>query len=182
MALNPGVSHFGQPDILGILITGRSGIGKSELALNLIDRGHSLIADDAPLLNRVDNDIIGQCPETLQDFLNVRGLGVLNIRFLYDETAIKTSQRLDLIIRLVDTDEPAQDTAQDTLLFNHISYQHVLGITIPERAIKIKPGRDLALWVECAARDLQLRQQGYHAEQELQQRLDRIIERQSSCA
>lgn len=185
VALNPGAIHSEElhskfSDTLGVLITGRSGIGKSELALNLIHRGHSLVADDAPLLNRQDNEIIGRCSDTLQDFLDVQDLGVLNIRFLFGAAAIKTSQRLDLIAHLVDAHETTPQETADAADTSHS--QCILDLPIPKHIIPIKPGRHLALWVECIALNQQLQARGYDAGQDLQNRLDQIIARQASCA
>lgn len=158
----------------GVLLTGRSGIGKSELALSLIDRGHRLVADDAPLLNYNDRQIIGQCSEVLQDFLKIRNLGVVNIRFMYGENAVQSFQRLDLIIHLHDGSESDVDFAER-------KSQQILGVAIPKLSISVQQQRNLTLLVECAARDSMLRRQGYHADQDLQQRLTQTIARQTLC-
>jgi HPr kinase/phosphorylase len=170
-------------DDCGVLIVGRSGIGKSELALELLDRGHCLVADDAPLLSRTGPDTIsGRCPEVLQDFLSVYGFGILNIRHLYGEHAVKASQQLDLIIHLIDpcTFSSAPDNKAVAVLNGFRRLRRVLGVNIPELTIIVNGSRDLSLWIECAVRDLQLRHQGYVAEQDLQQRLTQAIARQTA--
>jgi HPr kinase/phosphorylase len=139
-----------------------------------------LIADDVALLNRTDdNTIFGHCPEMLQDFLNVRGLGVLNVRRLYGDKAVIPCQRLDMIIRLENNSDRIK-LRESSALSGFYRQQRILGISIPELTMLMTPGRDYALWVECAVNDLQLRSQGYNAAQELQNRLNRVIARQSA--
>ena len=101
---------------LGVLLMGESGIGKSEIALGLISRGHRLIADDAVTIS-VDehNELIGSCPELLKDFLEVRGLGILNIRNMFGETAVKYQVSLDLIVKFIDINDSIIITATDCL-------------------------------------------------------------------
>ncbi len=151
-------------DILGvgILITGESGIGKSELALDLLSRGHRLIADDAPEFYRADaNVIIGNCPPVLRDFLEVRGLGVLNIRAMFGESAVKQTERLQLTVELVKmTDE--QLSRSQRLTTARQTYD-VLGVAIHKVTLPVTPGRHLAVVVECAARNQILLNQGYDA-------------------
>ena len=147
---------------IGVLITGPSGIGKSELALELISRGHRLIADDAPLFSRLAPDIInGTCPETLQDFLEVRGLGIINIRELFGDSAIKKNKYLRLIVNLqpMDTDK----LLKLDRLEGSYSTRSVLELDIPEITLPVAPGRNLAIMLECAARNHILREAGYNA-------------------
>jgi HPr kinase/phosphorylase len=147
---------------VGILITGESGIGKSELALDLLSRGHRLIADDAPEFYRADPDIIiGSCPPVLRDFLEVRGLGVLNIRAMFGESAVKQSERLQLIVELVKmTDEQLNRTQR---LTTSRQTHEVLGVPIHQVTLPVTSGRHLAVVVECAARNQILLNQGYNA-------------------
>lgn len=164
---------------IGVLITGPSGIGKSELALELISRGHRLIADDAPQFSRITPDIInGVCPEQLKDFLEVRGLGIINIRKLYGDTAIKNNKYLRLIVRL----EPMSKEQMIKLDRLEGSYRtrEILGVDIPEITLPVAPGRNLAILLECAARNHGLRMGGYNASEDFISHQQHTIDRQSS--
>ena len=146
----------------GVLITGPSGIGKSELALELITRGHRLIADDAPQFSRIPPDIInGTCPATLQDFLEVRGLGIVNVREIFGDSAIRKNKYLKLIIQL----QPMSDEHLQKLDRLEGSYRmcKVFDLDVPEITLPVAPGRNLAILVECAARNHLLRASGYNA-------------------
>ena len=160
---------------IGVLISGPSGIGKSELALELITRGHRLIADDAPEFAKIAPDIIrGSCPPALADFLEVRGLGVINIRRLYGENALKQSKYLRLITRL----EPMQKEELVSLDRLEGSYRNVrlFGLNIPEITLPVALGRNMAVLVEHAVRNHVLRMGGYNSSQDFiqhQQRLTR---------
>ncbi len=150
---------------IGVLITGPSGIGKSELALELITRGHRLIADDAPQFSRISPDIIsGSCPPTLRDYLEVRGMGVINVRRLYGDGAVKQSKYLRLIVRL----EPM--SKENLLKLDRLSgsqkKRQILGVEVPEITLPVAPGRNLAILLECAARNQGLISKGYNASEE----------------
>lgn len=163
---------------IGVLITGPSGIGKSELALELITRGHRLVADDAPQFSRLAPDIInGTCPEALRDFLEVRGLGIINVRRLYGNTAIKNNKYLRLIVRL----EPLNKEQMTKLDRLEGSYRtiNILDTDIPEITLPVAPGRNLAVLLECAARNHSLRLSGYNASQEFISNQQQIIEQSS---
>ncbi len=160
---------------IGVLITGPSGIGKSELAMELITRGHRLVADDAPLFSRIAPDIInGTCPEALQDFLEVRGLGVINVRELFGDSAIKNSKYLRLITRL----EPMKSNQLLKLDRLEGSYRarSILELEVPEITMPVAPGRNLAVLMECAARNHILRSSGYNAAEDFTERQRRLIE------
>ncbi|MEM7026786.1 MAG: HPr(Ser) kinase/phosphatase [Pseudomonadota bacterium] len=160
---------------IGVLITGPSGIGKSELALELISRGHRLIADDAPQLSRVAPDIInGTCPEALQDFLEVRGLGIINVRELFGDSAIKRNKYLRLIVNLQPMDND-QLLALDRLEGSY-STRSVLELDIPEITLPVAPGRNLAIMMECAARNHILREAGYNAADAFAIRQQKLID------
>ncbi len=147
---------------IGVLITGPSGIGKSELALELISRGHRLIADDAPLFSKVAPDIInGTCPQTLQDFLEVRGLGIINVRELFGDSAIKKNKYLRLIVNLQPMDE--KNLLSLDRLEGSYSMRKVLEMDVPEITLPVAPGRNLSIMMECAARNHILREAGYNA-------------------
>lgn len=164
---------------IGVLITGPSGIGKSELALELISRGHRLIADDAPKFSRAAPDIInGTCPQTLQDFLEVRGLGVINVRELFGDSAIKQNKYLKLIINL----EPMGDRKLIDLdrLEGSYNTRDILDMLIPEITLPVAPGRNLAVLVECAARNHLLRLNGYNAAEDFSAKQQEFITQNSS--
>ena len=165
---------------MGALITGSSGIGKSELALELISRGHRLVADDTPNLTRVTPDVlVGDCPPTLSDLLEVRGLGILNIRRMFGDSAIKRNKRVRLILhlaRLEDINPPAESRLQGLR-----DSRVILGVSIPVITLPIAPGRNLAVLVECAVRDHILRLSGYQAEQDMMERMEKVMARAVPC-
>ena len=165
---------------MGVLITGSSAIGKSELALELISRGHRLVADDTPTLTRVAPEILeGSCPPTLADLLEVRGLGILNIRRMFGDSAIKRNKRVRLVLHLAKLEEinpPAEARLQglrDTRV--------ILGVNVPVITLPIAPGRNLAVLVECAVRDHVLRLSGYRAEQDMMTRMERSMASATTC-
>ncbi|RRQ21233.1 HPr(Ser) kinase/phosphatase [Thiohalobacter thiocyanaticus] len=154
---------------IGLLITGDAAIGKSELALELISRGHRLIADDSPEFAQVAPDILsGTCPPVLRDFLEVRGLGILNIRAMYGESAIKYSKYLRLIIHLQQMEDDA--LRQIDRLRGSYHTRRILEVEVPEITLPVAPGRNLAVLVEAAARKHILTMRGHDAGEELIQR------------
>ena len=162
---------------LGVLITGDSSIGKSELALELISRGHRLIADDAPEFARITPDIVsGHAPPLLQDMLEVRGLGILNIREMYGDGAIKHSKYLRLIINLV----PPGENEQPDRISSASSLRKLLGVSIVEITLPVAPGRNLAVMVEAAVLDYLLKSRGYDASRELIERQQHLLSRSNS--
>jgi HPr kinase/phosphorylase len=159
---------------IGVLLTGDSGVGKSELALELITRGHRLVADDAPEFARIAPDIInGTCPALIQDFLEVRGLGVLNIRAMYGDSVIKKGKYLRLIINLKHVQQN-DGTFEDRLQEQQQS-RNVLGLDIPVFTLPVAPGRNLAVLVEAAVRNHLLRLNGYNAGEDLAARQRRLM-------
>jgi HPr kinase/phosphorylase len=147
---------------VGVLLAGKSGIGKSELALELISRGHRLIADDAPLFTRTAPDVIsGSCPQLLCGFLEVRGLGILNIPAMFGDNALKSSKNLRLIINL----QPVAnfDASENDRLYGTVHVRHILEVGVPELTLPVAPGRNLAVLVEGAVRNHLLRLRGYNA-------------------
>lgn len=154
---------------VGVLLSGASSVGKSELALELISRGHSLVADDAPEFMRPSPDTIeGSAPAMLKDFLEVSGLGVLNIRAMYGDSAIRHRKRLELIIHL----EPLTTSLRRQLdrLNGNFTSNEVLGVPITAMTLPVAPGRNLAVMVEAAVRNYLLSHRGYHAAEDLMQR------------
>lgn len=163
---------------IGVLLTGESSVGKSELALELLSRGHRLIADDAPEFARIAPDILrGSCPPILQDFLEVRGLGILNVRALYGDSAIKTTKYLKLIVHLAPFEGNA---AIPDRLHGELHRRIILGLEIPAISLPVAPGRNLAVLVEAAVRNHLLRLKGYNAGEDLEARQQRMLERDAS--
>ena len=151
---------------IGVLITGESSVGKSELALELISRGHRLIADDAPEFTQIGPDILdGRSPSILQGFMEVRGLGVLNIREMYGDNAIKINKYLRLIIHMEKMND--DNISSFSRLTGHSKVQKILNVEIPVTLIPVAPGRNLAVIVEAAVRNHILLNNGYDASQQL---------------
>jgi HPr kinase/phosphorylase len=147
---------------MGVLLVGDPAIGKSELALDLISRGHRLVADDAPQFARVAPETLdGTCPALLRDFLEVRGLGVLNIRAMFGESAVAQSRHLNLVINL--RAMTGAELANIDRLAGSLSARNILGVTVPEVTMPVAPGRNLAILVEAAVRHQILRIRGYDA-------------------
>jgi HPr kinase/phosphorylase len=158
----------------GVLITGPSSIGKSELALELLTRGHRLIADDAPEFARLAPDILnGTCPEMLRDFLEVRGLGILNVRAMYGASSIKQNRNLRLIIVL----QEMEDAIKMDRLHGSRRDRSILGVDIPEITLPVGPGRNLAVLLETAVRNHILNAKGYDASQAFIERQKRRLEK-----
>ena len=157
---------------LGVLITGESGLGKSELALELVSRGHGLVADDAVELSRTAPHVIdGHCPALLQNLLEVRGLGLLNIRTIFGETSVRRKMKLKLIVHLVRASAqvkferlPLQETTQD-----------VLGEPITKVSLQVAAGRNLAVLVEAAVRNTILKLRGIDTLQEFMEKQAQAI-------
>lgn len=160
---------------IGVLLTGTSGVGKSELALELISRGHRLIADDAPEFSRIGPDTLnGSCPAPLKNFLEVRGLGILNIRAMFGDSAIKDSKYLRVIVRLKKMDDE-QMRDIDRLRGSH-QKKIILGVEVEQVTLPVAPGRNLAVLVEIAVRNHILALKGYHAAEDFIQRQQQFLE------
>ncbi len=159
---------------LGVLITGESGLGKSELGLELISRGHGLVADDAVDLFRINQTTIeGRCPELLRNLLEVRGIGLLDIKAIFGETAVRRKMRLKLIVHLVRRETLERD-------YDRIPYeplmQDILGIAVRKVVIQVEAGRNLAVLVEAAVRNAILELRGINTYQEFVERHRRAME------
>ena len=160
---------------LGVLLTGKSGIGKSELALELVNRGHRLIADDAPEFSRIGPDTIrGHCPAILRGFLEVRGLGIINVQKMFGDSAIKPSKNLRLIVQLKSIEDEE---------INHLdrlggSYDSVtlLDVEVQAVMIPVAPGRNLAVLVEAATRQYIQLQSGYNASLDFMHKQKQLLE------
>ena len=157
----------------GVLITGDASIGKSELALELLTRGHRLIADDAPEFTRTSPETLnGTCPEMLRDFLEVRGLGILNVRSMFGASAIKQHRNLRLIIVLQDIDE----STETDRLHGSRRMRSIQDVEITEVTLPVGPGRNLAVLVEAAVRNHILISKGYDASEAFIERQKRRLE------
>ncbi len=157
----------------GVLIKGDAGVGKSELALELITRGHRLVADDVVELKHVAPETLeGYCPPLIRDFLEVRGLGILNIRFLFGETAVKLQKNLKLIVELVHPQEIGEVGLNRLDMV--ASTETILGVAIPKVRIPVAAGRNLAVLVEVAVRNHILKSRGINP-------LEQFIKRQRAA-
>jgi HPr kinase/phosphorylase len=162
---------------LGVLITGESGVGKSELALELISRGHGLVADDVVEISRIAAKTLeGRCPPLLKDFLEVRGLGVLNIRVIFGETAVRPKMNLKLIVHLEKSGQ-AGAAPTDRLPLHELT-EDILGLPIREIVIPVAAGRNLAVLVEAAVRNYILQLRGYDSTQDFMARQQGELKRQ----
>ncbi|HEX4332190.1 MAG TPA: HPr(Ser) kinase/phosphatase [Usitatibacter sp.] len=151
---------------IGVLITGDSSIGKSELALELISRGHGLVADDVVELQQIGPETIqARCPPMLRDFLEVRGLGVLNIRSIFGETAVRPRKALRLIVHL-EMPEGGYKVEPRDRLATRAGTQDILGVEIPTVTLAVAPGRNLAVLVEAAVRNHILLTRGINSTRE----------------
>jgi HPr kinase/phosphorylase len=160
----------------GVLFKGDAGVGKSELALELVTRGHRLVADDVVELKHVAPDTLeGSCPELIRDFLEVRGLGILNIRYLFGEMAVKRQKNLKLIVELVQPEEIGE------VGLNRIdmvaSSETILDVKIPKVRIPVAAGRNLAVLVEVAVRNHILKSRGINPVEQFMARQQAAIEK-----
>lgn len=152
----------------GILIIGESGIGKSEVALELIKRGHRLIADDAVEIKRVSHEtIVGSCPELIRYFIEVRGVGIINVEQMFGVQSVKEAQGIDLIIKF----ESWENGKQYDRLGLEAEYMDILGNQIVCHTIPVRPGRNLAMICESAAINRRQKKMGYNAAQDLSERI-----------
>ncbi|MEG2597488.1 MAG: HPr(Ser) kinase/phosphatase, partial [Oscillospiraceae bacterium] len=148
----------------GILMLGDSGVGKSETAIELVKRGHRLIADDAVEIRRVSNrTLVGTSPDNIRHFLELRGIGIINARRLFGIGSVKMTEKIDMIVKLEHWDS---NKVYDRMGIEN-EYTTILGIQIPSLTIPIKPGRNLAIIVEVAAMNNRQKKMGYNAAQEL---------------
>jgi HPr kinase/phosphorylase len=164
---------------IGVLITGDSSIGKSELALELISRGHGLVADDVVELQQIGPETVqGRCPPMLRDFLEVRGLGVLNIRSIFGETAVRPRKVLRLMVHL---DMPVGGLEPRDRLATRSGTQEILGVEIPTVTLAVAPGRNLAVLVEAAVRNHILLTRGIDSTREFIERQEAAMRMESGA-
>ncbi|BCK86568.1 HPr kinase/phosphorylase [Sideroxyarcus emersonii] len=161
---------------VGVMITGDSGVGKSELALELITRGSGLVADDITELYRISPETLeGRCPDLLRDFLEVRGLGMLNIRTMFGETAVRRKKSLKLIVHLY---RPPHDDLSKLERLPTSGSEEILGVRISKVELPVMAGRNLAVLVEAAARNFVLQQRGIDTMQEFISRQEQLMQEQ----
>ncbi|PLY03649.1 MAG: HPr(Ser) kinase/phosphatase [Desulfuromonas sp.] len=155
---------------VGVLLTGKSGIGKSECALDLILRGHRLVADDVVKVRmKLPAVLFGEGSDLLHYHMEIRGLGIINIKHLFGVAAIRERKKIDLVIELVDWDATED---YDRLGLEDLQYK-ILGLDIPMQKIPVRPGRNITSIVEVAARNQLLKEMGYHSAVEFQDRLEK---------
>lgn len=155
----------------GILLLGESGVGKSESAIELVKRGHRLIADDAVEIRRVSNKtLVGSSPENIRHFMELRGVGIINARRLFGIGAVKMTEKIDMIVQLEQWDATK---VYDRMGMNE-EYADMLGIKVPALTIPIKPGRNLAIIIEVAAMNNRQKRMGYNAAQDLLEKLGMV--------
>lgn len=158
------VEVFGE----GVLLLGDSGVGKSETAIDLVKRGHRLIADDAVEIKRVsDKTLVGSAPEMIRHYVELRGIGVVDVRRLFGMGAVKDTEKIELIINL---EQWEQGKFYDRLGMD-TEYTELLGIKIPSLVIPVRPGRNLALIIEIATMNMRQKLMGFNTAQELEQKL-----------
>ena len=154
---------------VGVLITGESGIGKSEAALELIKRGHRLVSDDVVEIRRVSDDtLVGTAPDITRHFIELRGIGIVDVKTLFSVLSVRETQNIDLVIRLEDWN---REKAYERLGLEE-EYTEFLGNKVVCHQLPIRPGRNLAIIVETAAINHRQKQMGYNAAQELYKRVE----------
>ena len=154
------------------MITGESGVGKSEVSMELIMRGHRLVADDAVELRRISDELIGTAPEVIRHYIELRGIGVIDVRQLLGMRAIKLETSLDLVIHF----EPWDQTKFYDRLGIETNFTKILDIPVPIMTIPVRPGRNLASIVEVATMNNRHRQFGGNAAEELARRIDSLAD------
>lgn len=152
----------------GVLIVGDSGVGKSETALELIKRGHRLVADDSVEIKKVSNiTLVGQAPDNIRHYIEVRGVGIINARETFGVGSVKISEKIDMIIRL---EQWSKETVYDRMGLEE-DYINIMGILVPATVVPVKPGRNLAIIIETAAIYNRQKRMGYNAARELMEGL-----------
>lgn len=157
----------------GVLMLGESGVGKSETAIELVKRGHRLVADDAVEIRKVSNiSLVGTSPDNIRHFLELRGIGIINARRLFGIGAVKVTEKIDMVVELEQWDS---EKIYDRMGMDN-QYTTILGVNVPSLTIPVKPGRNLAVILEVAAMNNRHKKMGYNAAQELMEKLGLNIE------
>ncbi len=154
----------------GVLILGESGVGKSETAVELIKRGHRLVADDAVEIKRVSNKtLVGSSPEIIRHFIELRGIGIIDVKKIYGMGAVKDTENINLVVNL----ELWQEGKTYERLGLEQKYTNILGLEIPSVTVPVRPGRNLAIIVEIATMNFRQQRMGYNAAEELSERISK---------
>ena len=151
---------------VGIMLTGASGVGKSETAMELIKRGHRLVVDDSVIIKRMENKLVGSSPEQIRYFMELRGIGIINVKNMYGSGSVLGEKEVELVMEL----EPWRRDKEYDRIGGEANTEEILGVNVPKLTIPVSPGRNLAILIEVAARDFRLKSMGYDAAQELIQR------------
>jgi len=161
---------------LGVLIRGDSGIGKSESVLELISRGHRFVCDDVVQVKKdITGKLVGTAPRLSRNFMEIRGLGIINIKEIFGTRSVLKQSGIDLVIKLSRLKKIMQDREQDRLGLKFPDDFLILGIKVPQITIPVAPGRNIATLIEVACKVHVLRRKGYHAPQDIVRRLDRVL-------
>ena len=160
----------------GLLITGNSGVGKSEAALELVKRGHQLVADDVVRIRRINDHLEGESPERVRHFMEIRGVGIINVANIYGVGAVQRRMDIDMEVHL----EMWQNGKEYDRLGIIDEYTEILGVKLPILLLPIHPGRNLAVVLEVAARNFRQKQMGYNAAMDLAQRSAALAQRDSA--
>ena len=164
---------------VGVLLTGESGVGKSEAALELVKRGHRLVADDVVDVRRVsENRLIGEAPEMVRNLMEIRGIGIIDVATMFGIGSVMRSKSIDMIVHL---EHWVEGKEYDRLGLDDKTHE-ILGVQVPWLLLPIRPGRNVAVVLEVAARNLMLKQQGYSAAKELEKRMIARMERSAARA
>ena len=157
---------------VGILITGKSGVGKSETALDLVIRGHRLVSDDIVIIRKIEDMLQGRSPEITKHFMEIRGLGILDIERLYGVGSVKNDEFIEMVIEL----ELWDDTKEYDRIGLDERYIDILGIPVSASTVPVRPGRNVAMIIEVAARNFRQKILGYNAANELNEKIRKQIE------
>ena len=153
---------------VGVFLSGKSGVGKSEAALELIKRGHMLVADDVVDICKVDdNRLIGSCPDSIRNLMEIRGIGLIDVQAMFGVSAVSNAVPIDLILEMEAWDK---NRFYDRVGLDE-DFTEILGVPIVRQTMPVRPGRNLAMLIEVSARNLSLKKQGYHAVRNLDKRL-----------
>ncbi len=148
---------------VGILIKGRSGIGKSEIALELVNRGHRLVADDSVILKYINDQVVGKSPEKIRYYMEIRGIGIINVQQMFGPGAVSPSKRVDIIAELSPW---AEGDTYDRIGYEE-NYENILGVDKLKIVVPVSPGRNIPVVLETAARNFRLKQAGFDASADL---------------
>ena len=148
---------------VGIMLTGDSGVGKSETAIELIKRGHRLVVDDSVIIKRIENSLVGSSPDQIRYFMELRGIGIINVKNMYGSGSVLNEKQIELVMEL---EHWKRDKEYDRI-GGEKNTEVVLGVKVPKITVPVSPGRNLAILIEVAARDFRLKSMGYDAAKEL---------------